>query len=263
MKIEARIVKKYRYSENYTFLVMESEQENGVLYYIRENGRDELLMAKYQQNVTLDDTQIHLAEIEKLANNAILRYQAVYPSEDKISTAPPVQAPREPLEPMKSNFKKLGTVEREEKARAQSLAMTQKNSMIDFRYNRRGELVKHVLEGNQPALMSDVYAMIELVNRRMNDDIRPILLAELRSGLSPKFQEEYQLARDKETTIRYVVNEEGRMSACAVTGAKYPMCKTMLDVLREIGENAEEGMDTFLAAVEEKMNKDMAKKSWV
>lgn len=263
MKIEARIIKKYRYSENYTFLVMENEEGSGILYYVRENGRDELLMAKRQLNVTMDDTEVHLSEIEKLADNAILRYQAAYPSEQKVSTAPPIQAPHEPLEPMKSNFKKLGSVEREEKAKAMSMAMTQKNSMIDFRYNRQGNLVKHELEGNQSALMSDVYTMIDLVNRRMNDDVRPILLAELRSELSPKFMEEYQQARDKETTIRYVVNEEGRMSACAVTGAKYPLCRTFLDILREIGESAGEGIDSFFAAIEEKMNADMAKKSWV
>lgn len=162
-----------------------------------------------------------------------------------------------PLKPMPR--KRVISAEEEEREKAKSLAMLQKNSMIDYRYNRKGDLVKTLLEGSEASLVSDVFSVIALVNRRMADDIRPLLLDMLPYYHSNDFDMEYQLTVNKETTIRYVVNESGLITACTVNGAKYPLCLTILMILRQLAEDAEDGMDAFHERIMNRMKADMEK----
>ena len=145
----------------------------------------------------------------------------------------------------------------EEREKAKSLAMLQKNSMIDYRYNRKGDLIKTLLEGSEKALTSDLFSVISLINRRMADDIRPILLSMLPYYHNNDFDMEYELTKNKETTIRYVVNENGLITACTVNGGKYPLCLTILMIFRQLAENAEDGMDAFHERIMNRMNSDM------
>ena len=155
--------------------------------------------------------------------------------------------------------KRVISAEEEEREKAKSLAMLQKNSMIDYRYNRKGDLVKTMLEGSEASLVSDVFSVIALVNRRMADDIRPLLLDMLPYYHSNDFDMEYQLTVNKETTIRYVVNESGLITACTVNGAKYPLCLTILMIFRQLAEDAEDGMDAFHERIMNRMKADMEK----
>ena len=131
--------------------------------------------------------------------------------------------------------------------------------MIDYRYNRKGDMIKTMLEGAESALVSDMFSVIALINRRMADDIRPILLSMLPYYHNNDFDMEYELTKDKETTIRYVVNENGLITACTVNGAKYPLCLTILMIFRQLAENAEDGMDAFHERIMDRMNSDMEK----
>ena len=70
---------------------------------------------------------------------------------------------------------------------------------------------------------------------------------------------EYQLTVNKETTIRYVVNESGLITACTVNGAKYPLCLTILMIFRQLAEDAEDGMDAFHERIMNRMKADMEK----
>lgn len=160
-----------------------------------------------------------------------------------------------PLKPMPR--KRVISAEEEEREKAKSLAMLQKNSMVDYRYNRKGDLIKTVLEGSEKALTSDLFSVISLINRRMADDIRPILLSMLPYYHNNDFDMEYELTKNKETTIRYVVNENGLITACTVNGAKYPLCLTILMIFRQLAENAEDGMDAFHERIMNRMNSDM------
>ena len=162
-----------------------------------------------------------------------------------------------PLKPMPR--KRVISAEEEEREKAKSLAMLQKNSMIDYRYNRKGDLVKTMLEGSEASLVSDVFSVIALINRRMADDIRPLLLDMLPYYHNNDFDMEYQLTVNKETTIRYVVNESGLITACTVNGAKYPLCLTILMILRQLAEDAEDGMDAFHERIMNRMKADMEK----
>lgn len=177
----------------------------------------------------------------------------------KTVSAQPVTAAEEkkptPLKPMPR--KRVISAEEEEREKAKSLAMLQKNSLIDYRYNRKGDLVKTMMEGSEAALVSDVFSVIALVNRRMADDIRPQLLSMLPYYHNNDFDMEYQLTVNKETTIRYVVNESGLITACTVNGAKYPLCLTILMILRQLAEDAEDGMDAFHERIMDKMKADM------
>ena len=150
-------------------------------------------------------------------------------------------------------MKRIRSAKEEEREKARSLAMLQKNSLIDYRYNRQGKAVKQMLEGSEEALVSDVFSVIELVNRRMADDIRPLLLSMLPYYHDPDFDTEYQMARDKETTIRYVVNENGLITACTVNGGRYPLCLTILMILRQQAEQSEMGIDAFHGRIMERM----------
>lgn len=160
-----------------------------------------------------------------------------------------------PLKPMPR--KRVISAEEEEREKAKSLAMLQKNSMIDYRYNRKGDLIKTLLEGSETALTSDLFSVISLINRRMADDIRPILLSMLPYYHNNDFDMEYELTKNKETTIRYVVNENGLITACTVNGGKYPLCLTILMIFRQLAENAEDGMDAFHERIMNRMNSDM------
>lgn len=160
-----------------------------------------------------------------------------------------------PLKPMPR--KRVISAEEEEREKAKSLAMLQKNSMVDYCYNRKGDLIKTVLEGSEKALTSDLFSVISLINRRMADDIRPILLSMLPYYHNNDFDMEYELTKNKETTIRYVVNENGLITACTVNGAKYPLCLTILMIFRQLAENAEDGMDAFHERIMNRMNSDM------
>ena len=160
-----------------------------------------------------------------------------------------------PLKPMPR--KRVISAEEEEREKAKSLAMLQKNSMIDYRYNRKGDLIKTLLEGSEKALTSDLFSVISLINRRMADDIRPILLSMLPYYHNNDFDMEYELTKNKETTIRYVVNENGLITACTVNGAKYPLYLTILMIFRQLAENAEDGMDAFHERIMNRMNSDM------
>lgn len=160
-----------------------------------------------------------------------------------------------PLKPMPR--KRVISAEEEEREKAKSLAMLQKNSMVDYRYNRKGDLIKTLLEGSEIALTSDLFSVIALINRRMADDIRPILLSMLPYYHNNDFDMEYELTKNKETTIRYVVNENGLITACTVNGAKYPLCLTILMIFRQLAENAEDGMDAFHERIMDRMNSDM------
>lgn len=151
--------------------------------------------------------------------------------------------------------KRFRSAEEEEREKARSLAMLQKNSLIDYRYNRQGKAVKQMLEGSGEALVSDIFSVIELVNRRMADDIRPLLLSMLPYYHNSDFDTEYQLARDKETTIRYVVNENGLITACTVNGGRYPLCLAILMILRQLAEQSEEGIDAFHERIMARMEK--------
>lgn len=162
-----------------------------------------------------------------------------------------------PLKPMPR--KRVISAEEEEREKAKSLAMLQKNSLIDYRYNRKGDLVKTMMEGSEASLVSDVFSVIALINRRMADDIRPQLLSMLPYYHNNDFDMEYQLTVNKETTIRYVVNESGLITACTVNGAKYPLCLTILMILRQLAEEAEDGIDAFHERIMNRMNADMEK----
>lgn len=151
--------------------------------------------------------------------------------------------------------KRFCSAEEEEREKARSLAMLQKNSLIDYRCNRQGKTVKQMLEGSEEALVSDIFSVIELVNRRMADDIRPLLLSMLPYYHNSDFDTEYQLARDKETTIRYVVNENGLITACTVNGGRYPLCLAILMILRQLAEQSEEGIDAFHERIMARMEK--------
>ena len=162
-----------------------------------------------------------------------------------------------PLKPMPR--KRVISAEEEEREKAKSLAMLQRNSLIDYRYNRKGDLVKTMMEGSEASLVSDVFSVIALINRRMADDIRPQLLSMLPYYHNNDFDMEYQLTVNKETTIRYVVNESGLITACTVNGAKYPLCLTILMILRQLAEEAEDGIDAFHERIMNRMNADMEK----
>lgn len=183
-----------------------------------------------------------------VSGTAVQTSAALQPAEDKKTAS---------LKPMPR--KRVISAEEEEREKAKSLAMLQKNSMIDYRYNRKGDLVKTMLEGSEASLVSDVFSVIALVNRRMADDIRPLLLDMLPYYHSNDFDMEYQLTVNKETTIRYVVNESGLITACTVNGAKYPLCLTILMIFRQLAEDAEDGMDAFHERIMNRMKADMEK----
>jgi hypothetical protein len=196
MRIESRIVKKYLFRERqtmpgqcgYTILVMEASQSREtMLFYIKADNREDMLFLKALEGCTLDDTDRHLKEIENLGDGAVKKYEETYgvstaavaepvptPVKTGETTAQPTPAPLKPM-PRKRKL----SAEEEEKEKARSLAMTQKNSLIDYRYNRKGDLVKTMAEGSESALVSDLFSVIALINRRMADDIRPILLSML------------------------------------------------------------------------------------
>ena len=180
--------------------------------------------------------------------------QAVSGAAASPTATEPASSPA-PLKPMPR--KRVISAEEEEREKAKSLAMLQRNSMIDYRYNRKGDLIKTLLEGSEKALVSDLFSIIALINRRMADDIRPILLSMLPYYHNNDFDMEYELTKDKETTIRYVVNENGLITACTVNGGKYPLCLTILMIFRQLAENAEDGMDAFHERIMDRMNSDM------
>lgn len=289
MRIEARVVKRYLFRERqtmpgqcgYAFIVMEdANSREAVLFYIKADNREDMIFIKRLEGCTLDDTDRHLKEIESIGDGAVKKYEETYgvpaPAATETKAAPaqtpaapttvsaPASAPASasaekpaPLKPMPR--KRIISAEEEEREKAKSLAMLQKNSMIDYRYNRKGDLIKTMLEGAESALVSDLFSVISLINRRMADDIRPILLSMLPYYHNNDFDMEYELTKDKETTIRYVVNENGLITACTVNGGKYPLCLTILMIFRQLAENAEDGMDAFHERIMNRMNSDMEK----
>lgn len=296
MKIEARIIKRYLFRERqtmpgqcgYSFLVMEdSLSRETVLFYIKADNREDMLFIRRLEGCTLDDTERHLKEIELIGDGAVKKYEEQYgvPSADAMTQPKPqpAAAPTVREEPKKSEatpapatvsnadaekktapvklapLKRKISAEEEERQKAKSLALLQKNSMIDYRYNRKGDLAKSMLEGSEEALVSDVFSVIALVNRRHADDIRPLLLDMLPYYHNNDFDMEYQLTVNKETTIRYVVNESGLMTACTVNGARYPLCLTILMIFRQLAEDAEDGMDAFHDRIISRMKADMEK----
>ena len=274
----------------YAFVVMESaDSREAVLFYIKADNREDMIFIKRLDGCTLDDTDRHLKEIESIGDSAVKKYEETYgvvspmpaqavsaaptASGGKVSatatvsvgqtvsgasvspTATEGAASLTPLKPMPR--KRVISAEEEEREKAKSLAMLQRNSMIDYRYNRKGDLIKTLLEGSEKALVSDLFSIIALINRRMADDIRPILLSMLPYYHNNDFDMEYELTKDKETTIRYVVNENGLITACTVNGGKYPLCLTILMIFRQLAENAEDGMDAFHERIMDRMNSDM------
>ena len=280
----------------YAFVVMESaDSREAVLFYIKADNREDMIFIKRLDGCTLDDTDRHLKEIESIGDSAVKKYEETYgvvspmpaqavSSGSGTSTAPTASAGQvtststvsvgqtvsgasvsptategaaslNPLKPMPR--KRVISAEEEEREKAKSLAMLQRNSMIDYRYNRKGDLIKTLLEGSEKALVSDLFSIIALINRRMADDIRPILLSMLPYYHNNDFDMEYELTKDKETTIRYVVNENGLITACTVNGGKYPLCLTILMIFRQLAENAEDGMDAFHERIMDRMNSDM------
>lgn len=296
MKIEARIIKRYLFRERqtmpgqcgYSFLVMEdSLSRETVMFYIKADNREDMLFIRRLEGCTLDDTDRHLKEIELIGDGAVKKYEEQYgvPSADAMTQPKPqpAAAPTIKAEPKKSEatpapsaasdtdtekkpepvkpapLKRKISAEEEERQKAKSLALLQRNSMIDYRYNRKGDLAKSMLEGSEEALVSDVFSVIALVNRRHADDIRPLLLDMLPYYHNNDFDMEYQLTVNKETTIRYVVNESGLMTACTVNGARYPLCLTILMIFRQLAEDAEDGMDAFHDRIISRMKADMEK----
>ena len=289
MRIEARVVKRYLFRERqtmpgqcgYAFIVMEApDSREAVLFYIKADNREDMIFIKRLEGCTLDDTDRHVKEIESIGDSAIKKYEETYgvpaavttetkaaaPSapvtqtaavSSAVQTAPEPAASPAPLKPMPR--KRVISAEEEEREKAKSLAILQRNSMIDYRYNRKGDMIKTMLEGAESALVSDMFSVIALINRRMADDIRPILLSMLPYYHNNDFDMEYELTKDKETTIRYVVNENGLITACTVNGAKYPLCLTILMIFRQLAENAEDGMDAFHERIMDRMNSDMEK----
>lgn len=291
MKIEARVVKRYLFRERqtmpgqcgYAFIVMEAaDSREAVLFYIKADNREDMIFIKRLEGCTLDDTDCHLKEIESIGDSAVKTYEEAYGvaspmTAQAVSAAPTgsggqasaaaatasveqaasaaATASPAPLKPMPK--KRVISAEEEEREKAKSLAMLQKNSMIDYRYNRKGDLIKTMLEGSEKALVSDMFSVIALINRRMADDIRPTLLSMLPYYHNNDFDMEYELTKDKETTIRYVVNENGLITACTVNGAKYPLCLTILMIFRQLAENAEDGIDAFHERIMDRMNSDM------
>ncbi len=281
----------------YAFIVMEAaDSREAVLFYIKADNREDMIFIKRLEGCTLDDTDRHLKEIESIGDSAVKKYEETYgvvspmtaqavpagqvasatstASGGQMSGAAttasvgqavsgaaasptatePASSPA-PLKPMPR--KRVISAEEEEREKAKSLAMLQRNSMIDYRYNRKGDLIKTFLEGSEKALTSDLFSVISLINRRMADDIRPILLSMLPYYHNNDFDMEYELTKDKETTIRYVVNENGLITACTVNGGKYPLCLTILMIFRQLAENAEDGMDAFHERIMDRMNSDM------
>ena len=291
MRIEARVMKRYLFRERqtmpgqcgYAFVVMESaDSREAVLFYIKADNREDMIFIKRLEGCTLDDTDRHLKEIESIGDSAVKKFEETYGvvspmtaqavSAVQVASTMPASstgtvtlgsavAPASgtdspaPLKPMPR--KRVISAEEEEREKAKSLAMLQKNSMVDYRYNRKGDLIKTVLEGSEKALTSDLFSVISLINRRMADDIRPILLSMLPYYHNNDFDVEYELTKNKETTIRYVVNENGLITACTVNGAKYPLCLTILMIFRQLAENAEDGMDAFHERIMNRMNSDM------
>ena len=293
MRIEARVMKRYLFRERqtmpgqcgYAFVVMESaDSREAVLFYIKADNREDMIFIKRLDGCTLDDTDRHLKEIESIGDSAVKKFEETYgvvspmtaqsvsagqvtsaaptasagPVASGASASPTVTegaASPAPLKPMPR--KRVISAEEEEREKAKSLAMLQKNSMIDYRYNRKGDLIKTLLEGSEKALTSDLFSVISLINRRMADDIRPILLSMLPYYHNNDFDMEYELTKNKETTIRYVVNENGLITACTVNGGKYPLCLTILMIFRQLAENAEDGMDAFHERIMNRMNSDM------
>ncbi len=280
MRIEARIIKRYCFRDHYIFLIMEAPgMREELLLYIQADNRDEMLFVGRLSGCTLDDTDRHLREIEALSDQAVRLYEETYgaaagmrpaspelPQNAAGTPRPASLPPRETAVGRKSQGstgsaaakntaaqKRFRFAEEEEREKARSLAILQKNSLIDYRCNRQGKIVKQLLEGSEEALVSDVFSVIELVNRRMAADIRPLLLSMLPDYHDPDFDTEYQTARDKETTIRYVVNESGLMTACTVNGGRYPLCLTILMILRQLAEQSEEGIDAFHERIRERM----------
>ena len=265
----------------YAFIVMEApDSREAVLFYIKADNREDMIFIKRLEGCTLDDTDRHVKEIESIGDSAIKKYEETYgvpaavttetkaaaPSapvtqtaavSSAVQTAPEPAASPSPIKPMPR--KRVISAEEEEREKAKSLAILQRNSMIDYRYNRKGDLIKTMLEGAESALVSDMFSVIALINRRMADDIRPILLSMLPYYHNNDFDMEYELTKDKETTIRYVVNENGLITACTVNGAKYPLCLTILMIFRQLAENAEDGMDAFHERIMDRMNSDMEK----
>lgn len=288
MRIEARIIKRYCFRDRYAFLVMEAPgMREELLLYIQSDNRDEITFVRRLPGCTLDDTDRHLREIEALADQAVKLHEenggvsaGTQPASPESSAvirrnllsarqevsgegAPPESprpaqtavrpaasggAARKPAAPKHSR-----SAEEEEREKARSLAMLQKNSLIDYRYNRQGKAVKQMLEGSEEALVSDIFSVIELVNRRMADDIRPLLLSMLPYYHNSDFDTEYQMARDKEAAVRYVVNKNGLITACTVNGGRYPLCLTILMILRQLAEQSEEGIDAFHERIIERM----------
>lgn len=273
MKIEARIIKRYCFRDHYAFLVMEAPgMREELLLYIQADNRDEVMFVRRLPSCTLDDTDRHLREIEALADQAVKQYEeGCGEAPDPPRSAGAAQAGERhaaagrfsgaaagAAEPAGTGgktaaVKRIRSAKEEEREKARSLVMLQKNSLIDYRYNRQGKAVKQMLEGSEEALVSDVFSVIELVNRRMADDIRPLLLSMLPYYHDPDFDTEYQMARDKETTIRYVVNENGLITACTVNGGRYPLCLTILMILRQLAEQSEMGIDAFHGRIMERM----------
>lgn len=283
----------------YAMLVMEEAgSHETVLFYIKADNRDEMLFVRKLEGCTLDDTERHLKEIETIGDSAVKKFEELYgtPSAEPMQpvhaasggqpdtvsvqavsapagttvssgaavsktqtsvTASTEEKKPAPLKPMPR--KRVISAEEEEREKAKSLAMLQKNSLIDYRYNRKGDLVKTMMEGCEASLVSDVFSVIALINRRMADDIRPQLLSMLPYYHNNDFDMEYQLTVNKETTIRYVVNESGLITACTVNGAKYPLCLTILMILRQLAEEAEDGIDAFHERIMNRMNADMEK----
>lgn len=255
MRIEARIIKRYCFREHYAFLIMEAPgMREELLLYIQADNRDEMVFVRKLIGCTLDDTKRHLKEIEALADQAVKRYEEtggvtggtpLASSELPKASAATEEKQAPAKEEKKIAHRRFRSVEEEEREKARSLAMLQKNSLIDYRYNRQGNAVKQMMEGSEEALVSDIFSVIELVNRRMAEDIRPLLLSMLPYYHNSEFDMEYQMARDKETTIRYVVNENGLITACTVNGGRYPLCLTILMILRQLAEQSAEGIDAF------------------
>ena len=291
MRIEARVVKKYLFRERqtmpgqcgYAFVVMEAaESRDAVLFYIKADNREDMIFIKRLDGCTLDDTERHLKEIESIGDGAVKKFEEVCGAAAPVTTGNTLPASTSaiaqtdeakptitgnmasvveekpapaPLKPMPR--KRVLSAEEEEREKARSLAMLQKNSMIDYRYNRKGDLAKTMLEGSEQALVSDLFSVIALINRRMADDIRPLLLSMLPYYHNNEFEMEYELDKNKETTIRYVVNENGLITACTVNGSKYPLCLTILMIFRQLAENAEEGMDAFHERIMDRMKNDI------
>lgn len=282
MRVEARVVKKYLFRERqtmpgqcgYAFVVMEDAvSRETVLFYIKADNREDMIFIKRLEGCTLDDTDRHIKEIENIGDSAIKKYEETYGTAAFAETtdAPvkepaartalpdPAVSPKKPAPALgrPAAGKRVISAEEEEREKAKSLAVLQKNSLIDYRYNRKGELAKTMLEGSETALVSDLFSVIALINRRMAEDIRPVLLSMLPYYHNNDFDREYELTKDKETTIRYVVNENGLITACTVNGGKYPLCLTILMIFRQLAEDAEDGMDAFHERIMKRMNSDM------